>query len=225
MASGTDVINQLRWQIDQVDVRHPLDLPIQEVELSIALLVAGRPHERQVPWMYVDLDAPAHGRHRHVDPDFPTVRQAQLLELGFDGDTPSQQALQHQQLWVGVDRTTDTTSIERVQELRRPWSTGVAQTTSDGTQFLRITATISQHLVDDRPQRRRGQFGGQIEEQARPGRNDHPVVQATSIEGADLRGLPQRDARFHIGTAAVRHTQLDGDSASNPAEADLFRNT
>lgn len=98
------LVEQAR-QVEQIDGSDPLDLPADQVELTVALLVSSGTDEMKMRRVRVDLHRPSNRSHRHVDPDSTATGQHQVIDLGLDRNTTIEQTSQYHQLRVRLGRS------------------------------------------------------------------------------------------------------------------------
>jgi hypothetical protein len=91
-------------EVEQVERSDAFHLPIDQVELSIALLVARRAHQVEMCRMDVDLHSPSHSWHRQVEANLPPIRQLQVGDLWLHRDSAAEQPVQHSQLGIRLGR-------------------------------------------------------------------------------------------------------------------------
>ena len=153
-------------EIQEVDVGHPLDLPTDEVALSIPPFVPGRTLEEQMVWMDIDFDGPADVGNREVDADPPAVRKHQVRDLWNDGDVACSQRIAQHHFWMRFSRTTVATFDKTSHEPQRPRTARVAEASSDRRELGHRAVPVAEQLLDDRGVVLNRQHRSQIEGQS-----------------------------------------------------------
>jgi hypothetical protein len=125
-----EFINQAR-EVEQIDLGDTLDLPADEVTLTISALVSSGALEEEMIRMNIDLDGPARIGYRQINSDLRAIGKLQVRDLWDDRYAPSSQRISEHHLWMRLGSGTIATVDEAADETERSAPTWVAQTPSN----------------------------------------------------------------------------------------------
>lgn len=194
------------WQIQHVKGGDSLDLPIDEVELSISPFVDGASFQSEVVRVNIDLHGPSDCGNSHVDSNAAAVRKNQSL-LRFHWHPPLQKAVEHLELRMrfccGAPVSSDQGSGKRD---RARSSRGAELLRHRGKGFHRGVLPL-QHLLDDGREVGNGEIAGEVEREALERGDTNAVVKSASVIIWSDRGLAKLDEIWTVESSTVWHAE------------------
>ena len=154
--------------VDEVQLGDVLDLPVDEVQLTIATMVTCDAVGPEVRGVDVDLDRPPDFGHGQIDSHATTIRQLQLIMLCNHRHASGKEPVQDGEFRVGLHCRPLAALHQRAGEQDGARPGGVTQAAGSSAEVLQRAVPLVHDLLEDRGERARSQISGQVEEQPRP---------------------------------------------------------
>ena len=196
-------------EIDQIKLGDTLDLPADEVALTIATLVLGRTFQKKMVGVHVDLDGPSQIRYGEIDADIGAVRKPQARGLRYYGNCACPQGIAEHDLRMRLSRWAIATLDKAPNEPKRSTAARVTQTSSDGGKFIHRAVTFSNQLLHDGRMVLNTEDCGKIKGQSRRAGSRDAVASMVYIRGPDRGGLVKSNVELSIEMNAMGHREVN----------------